>query len=72
MAKRIKSKRIKIKEGYGWIMTFLSIVMFGVIAFFTGKFFGKKEKYTNKQFISENYDFFEEDTRNKLAMLNKI
>lgn len=72
MAKRLKSKKVKINTEYGWIMATISVIVFGVIAFFAGKYFGKKERYTNKQFINENYDHFEEDIRNKLAMLNKI
>ena len=68
MAKRIKSKKIKMDFQYGFESIIL-IILFGVITFLTGKYFGKKENYRPQNIFDDN---FEKQIKQRLANLNKI
>ncbi len=70
MAKRIKPK--KIKGGFKYnIESIIFIVLFGIITFLTGRYFGKKENYRFK-INSNTSDNFENNIIERLANLNKI
>ncbi len=67
MAKRIKPKKIKGGFKYG-IESIIFIVLFGIITFLIGRYFGKKENYRSKI----NFNNFEKNIKERLANLNKI
>jgi len=73
MAKRIKSKKIKIGFEYG-LESIILILLFGLVTFLTGRYFGKTENYSSKinKIHHKQNNFDEERVRLILANLNKI
>ena len=69
MAKRIKSKKIKIISEYSGLSSVIFVLLFGIITFLIGRYFGKRENYSK---IYNPYDNFHDDVKNKLALLDKI
>ena len=73
MAKRVKSRKIKIGFEYG-LESIILILLFGLVTFLTGRYFGKKENYSSKinEILPQQDKYDEERVRLILANLNKI